>query len=195
MGCLHQNIFTRKVTDIALTSDFFKNHCCPRVPCVPVFEVLASPSHTSPRPILDVLKSLVSRPQVPSPHTRVPTSPSYFYTQPRSANFLNVSPFLVGATNIFSELIYPLLKLPNCVLKQQPHISLFSREINQRVYRIHKEGGVVNRFLTARRHFRIPWDPFLESSDNKTLRSVHFGGVVVELIKCKCGGIVRNEIW
>ena len=30
---------------------------------------------------------------------------------------------------------------------------------------------------------------------NKTLRSVHFGVVVVELIKCKCGGIVRNEIW
>ena len=30
---------------------------------------------------------------------------------------------------------------------------------------------------------------------NKTLRSVHFGVVVVELIKCKCGGIVKNEIW
>ena len=29
---------------------------------------------------------------------------------------------------------------------------------------------------------------------NKTLRSVHFGVVVVELIKCKCGGIVKNEI-
>ena len=34
-----------------------------------------------------------------------------------------------------------------------------------------------------------------ESKSNKTLRSVHFGVVVVELIKCKCGGIVRNEIW
>ena len=30
--------------------------------------------------------------------------------------------FLVGAGNMFSELIHPLLKLPNCVLKQQPHI-------------------------------------------------------------------------
>ena len=30
---------------------------------------------------------------------------------------------------------------------------------------------------------------------NKTLRSVHFGVVVVELIKCKCGGIAKNEIW
>ena len=29
---------------------------------------------------------------------------------------------LAGATNIFSELIHPLLKLPNCVLKQQLHI-------------------------------------------------------------------------
>ena len=47
----------------------------PASPCVPVFEVPLSPSHTSPRPKLDVLKSLVSRPQVPSPHTRVPMSP------------------------------------------------------------------------------------------------------------------------
>ena len=30
---------------------------------------------------------------------------------------------------------------------------------------------------------------------NKTLRSVHFGVVVVELINCKRGGIVRNEMW
>ena len=45
-------------------------------PCVPVFDVPASPSHTSLRPILDVLKSPVSRPQVPSPYTRVPMFPS-----------------------------------------------------------------------------------------------------------------------
>ena len=30
---------------------------------------------------------------------------------------------------------------------------------------------------------------------NKKLRSVHFGVVVVESINCKCGGIVRNQIW
>ena len=30
---------------------------------------------------------------------------------------------------------------------------------------------------------------------NKTLWSVHLGVVVVELIDCKCGGIVRNELW
>ena len=32
-------------------------------------------------------------------------------------------------------------------------------------------------------------------SSNKTLLSVHFGVVDVRLINCKCGGIVRNEIW
>ena len=37
--------------------------------------------------------------------------------------------FLVGATNIFSELIHPLLKLLNCVLKQQPHILQLSEVI------------------------------------------------------------------
>ena len=57
-----------KVADIAFTSDFCNNysHC-------------ASPASlylTSPRPILDVLKSLVLHLQVPSPHTRVPMSPS-----------------------------------------------------------------------------------------------------------------------
>ena len=30
---------------------------------------------------------------------------------------------------------------------------------------------------------------------NKTLRSVHFGVVVVELINCRCGGIVRSQMW
>ena len=36
---------------------------------------------------------------------------------------------------------------------------------------------------------------YLQPSVNKTLWSVHFGVVVVELINCKCGGIVRNQIW
>ena len=43
------------------------------------------------------------------------TTKSSFFS--RSAHFGNVSPFLVGATNTFSELIHPLIKLPNCVLK------------------------------------------------------------------------------
>ena len=29
----------------------------------------------------------------------------------------------------------------------------------------------------------------------KTLWSVHFGFVVVKLINCKRGGIIRNELW
>ena len=53
------------------------------------------------------------------------TTKSSFFS--RSAHFGNVSPFLVGATNTFSELIHPLVKLPNCVLKQQPHILQFIR--------------------------------------------------------------------
>ena len=48
-----------------------------------------------------------------SPSSR--TTKSSFFS--RSANFGNVSPFLVGATNTFSELIHPLIKLPNCVFK------------------------------------------------------------------------------
>ena len=45
----------------------------------------------------------------------------------RSAHFGNVSPFLVGATNTFSDLIHLLVELPNCVLKQQSHILQFIR--------------------------------------------------------------------
>ena len=47
-----------------------------------------------------------------SPSSR--TTKSSFFS--RSAHIGNVSPFLVGATNTFSELIHPLIKLPNCVL-------------------------------------------------------------------------------
>ena len=35
--------------------------------------------------------------------------------------------------------------------------TIYPKQINHRVYQIHKEGGVVNRFLTARRHFWTPW--------------------------------------
>ena len=48
-----------------------------------------------------------------SPYSR--TAKSSFFSS--SAHFGNVSPFLVGATNTFSELIHPLIKLPNCALK------------------------------------------------------------------------------
>ena len=48
---------------------------------------------------------------------------------------------------------------------------------------------LTNKQRNRKENFRI-----LELG-NKTLRSVHFGVVVIELINCKCGGIVRNEIW
>ena len=68
VGCLHQDIFTRKVTDIAFTPDFCNNYS--HSPS------LASLYLTSLCPILDVPKSLISGPQVPSPHTRVLMSQS-----------------------------------------------------------------------------------------------------------------------
>ena len=46
----------------------------------------------------------------------------------------------------------------HCTRKQRLRLlPLFSREINHRMYQIYKEDGVVNRFLTARRHFWPPW--------------------------------------
>ena len=64
VGCLHRNIFTRKVTDIAFACDFCNNHSHPVSP--------ASMYLTSLRP-------RPTRPRVPylmssSPSSRVPTS-------------------------------------------------------------------------------------------------------------------------
>ena len=75
VGCLHQNIFTRKVTEIAYIAIII-HILRPPLPPRPCIWRPASPSHTSPRSILDVPKSLVPRPRVTSPHTRVPMSPS-----------------------------------------------------------------------------------------------------------------------
>ena len=78
--------YTRKVTDIAFTSDFFNNHYRPRVPCVLVFEV-PRPRPTRPRvPYLTSQVPSLASLSPKSPHTRphvpVPLSPSHFYTQP-----------------------------------------------------------------------------------------------------------------
>ena len=104
MGCVHHNIFTRKVTDNAFPSDFCNNHSHP---CVPVFDVPASPSHTSRRPILDVFKSLVSRSQVQSSHTRVPMSPSQFYTT-YYLSFFTFFPFYFDFSFSISFYLSPL---------------------------------------------------------------------------------------
>ena len=64
VGCLHQNIFTRKVTDIAFTSDFCNN-----------YSYFASPASL----YLTSLRPRPTRPHVPylmssSPSSRVPKS-------------------------------------------------------------------------------------------------------------------------
>ena len=82
-----------------------------------------------------------------SPSSR-PTKSSFFS---RSAHCGNVSPFLVGATNTFSELIHPLVKLPNCVLKQQPHILQFIR--SARLFRLSPSLRSRHRLLLSYYHF------------------------------------------
>ena len=96
VGCLHQDIFTRKVTDIAFTSNFCNNYSHPASPAS-MYLTSPRPRPTLPRPILPHVPYLMSssplsrvpKSQVLSPkapHTRpdapVPLSPSHFYTQP-----------------------------------------------------------------------------------------------------------------
>ena len=86
VGCLHQKVFTRKVTDIAFTSDFCNNYSHPASPAslcltfrVPVPHAPAFHTKCLQVPRLASLspKSPHTRPNVP-----VPLSPSHFYTQP-----------------------------------------------------------------------------------------------------------------
>ena len=42
----------------------------------------------------------------------------------------------------------------------------YSFNNNTRVYQIHKESGVANRFLTARRHFWTPWSERTHCMEN-----------------------------
>ena len=69
VGCLHQDIFTRKVTDIAFTSDFCNN-----------YSHLASPASlflTSPRPTRPLVPYLMcSSPSSRFPKSQVPTHAS-----------------------------------------------------------------------------------------------------------------------
>ena len=85
VSCLHQNILTRKVTDIAFSSDFCNN--CSH-PASPTSLYLTSPRPRPTRPRVLYLMSPSPSSRVPeSPHTRpdvpVPLSPSHYYTQPR----------------------------------------------------------------------------------------------------------------
>ena len=60
----------------------------------------------------------------------------------------------------------------------------------QHPYRSNKRGDVWNQIAVNLSGLDRP-----KFKVNETLRSVHFGVVVEELINCKWGGIVRNEIW
>ena len=85
VSCLHQNILTRKVTDIAFSSDFCNNYSHP---ASPTSLYLTSPRPRPTRPRVLYLMSPSPSSRVPeSPHTRpdvpVPLSPSHYYTQPR----------------------------------------------------------------------------------------------------------------
>ena len=85
MCCLHQDIFTRKVTDIAFTSDFCNNYSHP---ASPTSLCLTSPRPRPTRPRVPYLMSTSPSSRVPTSQvpTRldvpVPLSPSHFYTQP-----------------------------------------------------------------------------------------------------------------
>ena len=60
---------------------------------------------------------------------------------------------------------------------------------NQQQFPQHQETPILMHWLwEVPITYNQPWS-------KKTLRSVHFGVVVVELINCKCRGIVRNQIW
>ena len=68
VGCLHRNIFRRKVTDIAFTSDFCVNHSHP---ASPASLFLTSPRPRPTRPRVSYLMSSSSPSRVPK--SQVPT--------------------------------------------------------------------------------------------------------------------------
>ena len=93
VGCLHQDMFTRKVTDIAFTPDFCNNYSHPASP--------ASLFLTSPRPTRPLVpylmclspSSRVPKSQVPSPkspHTRPDVPVPLLYTAFKFLPFLTI---------------------------------------------------------------------------------------------------------
>ena len=105
VGCLHQNIFTRKVTDIAFTSDFCNNYSYSASP--------ASLYLTSPRPrptrphvpylMSSSLSSRVPKSQVPTHASRCPcplVPVPLLYTASRCPRPLVPIPLLYTAANL-----------------------------------------------------------------------------------------------
>ena len=99
-----------------------------------------------------------------SPSSR--TTKSSFFS--RSAHFGNVSRFLVGATNAFSELIHPFVKLPNCVLKQQPHILQFVQ--SPRLFRLSPSSRSRHRLCCRTATFTHFWS----STIYTTFHYIHY---------------------
>ena len=83
--------------------------------------------------------------------------------------------FLVGATNIFSELIHPLLKLLNCVLKQQPHILQLSQVIGSGFSLFEEQ----EQTLSAYCHFHS----FIDLPENTTLYTETMLKTALELLE------------
>ena len=107
-----------------------------------------------------------------------------------NANFGNVvSPFSSRGKkkNIFSELIHTLLKLPNCVLKQQPHILQFSEALGS-VFSLFKELA-----LSAYCHFHSFFDlpEVSKPSANKSNTRYSLATSISRCIKFT----KRTELW
>ena len=106
VGCLHQNIFSRKVTYIAFTSDFCNNYSHPASP--------ASLFLTSPRPH-------PTRPRFPylmssSPSSRVPKSqvPTHASRCPR--------PTFIHSRTITDQLSCTLSHIRVCMMRDPLHV-------------------------------------------------------------------------
>ena len=87
VGCLHQNIFTRKVTEIAFTSDFCNNYSHPASPTSLYLMSLCPHPHVPASHTWCPQVSRLTSPSPKSPHMHpdvpIPLSTSHFYTQPK----------------------------------------------------------------------------------------------------------------
>ena len=92
------------------------------------------------------------------------------------------------ATSIHSFLIFQ--KTLHCTRKQRSRLlSLFSRQINHRMYQIYKDDGVVNRFLTARRHFWTSWSERTHYMENGQSVFFSLASPALRIRACEAHGL------
>ena len=109
----------------------------------------------------------------------------------------HLSLVLVGATNIFSELIHPLLKLPNCVLKQQLQILQLSEALGSAFSLFEKQ----EQALSAYCHFHPLMFDLPENTTlyTETTLSPHlpyvFGHVRLTSLLLRCSYPTLNQFW